>query len=89
MAPEQAQGLGLDHRADLYSLAAVAYRCLTGTPPVGNGNFTAVVHAVIHLDGDAAATRLGANTVSRWESGRDVQTAAMAILLRRIRDLPG
>jgi putative zinc finger/helix-turn-helix YgiT family protein len=33
--------------------------------------------------------RLGANTVSRWESGRNVQTAAMDILLRLIRDLPG
>jgi len=49
MAPEQAQGVAVDHRADLYSLAAVAYRCLTGTPPVGNGNFAAVVHAVVHL----------------------------------------
>ena len=33
--------------------------------------------------------RLGANTVSRWESGRNVQTAAMDILLRIVRDLPG
>lgn len=33
--------------------------------------------------------RLGANTVSRWESGRSVQTAAMDMLLRLIRDLPG
>ena len=33
--------------------------------------------------------RLGANTVSRWEAGRNVQTAAMDILLRLLRDLPG
>jgi len=33
--------------------------------------------------------RLGANTVSRWESGRNVQTAAMDMLLRLIRDLRG
>ena len=37
----------------------------------------------------AKLLRLGANTVSRWESGRNVQTAAMDILLRIIRDLPG
>jgi putative zinc finger/helix-turn-helix YgiT family protein len=33
--------------------------------------------------------RLGANTVSRWESGKNVQIAAMDTLLRMIRDLPG
>lgn len=37
----------------------------------------------------ARLLRLGANTVSRWESGRNVQTGAMDILLRMIRDLPG
>jgi DNA-binding transcriptional regulator YiaG len=37
----------------------------------------------------ARLLRLGANTVSRWESGRNVQTGAMDILLRLIRDLPG
>lgn len=37
----------------------------------------------------ARLPRLGANAVSRWESGRDVQTAAMDMLLRLIRDLPG
>ena len=37
----------------------------------------------------ARLLRLGANTVSRRESGRNVQTAAMDILLRLIRDLPG
>jgi putative zinc finger/helix-turn-helix YgiT family protein len=33
--------------------------------------------------------RLGANTLSRWEAGRNVQTEAMDTLLRLIRDLPG
>ena len=37
----------------------------------------------------ARLLRLGANTVSRWESGRNVQSAAMDMLLRLIRDLPG
>lgn len=37
----------------------------------------------------ARLLRFGANTVSRWESGRNVQTAAMDILFRLIRDLPG
>ncbi len=37
----------------------------------------------------ARLLRLGANTVSRWESGRNVQSATMDVLLRLIRDLPG
>jgi len=37
----------------------------------------------------ARLLRLGANTVSRWEAGRNVQTAAMDMLVRLIRDLPG
>jgi putative zinc finger/helix-turn-helix YgiT family protein len=36
----------------------------------------------------ARLLRLGANTVSRWESGRNVQTAAMDLLLRMVRDVP-
>ena len=37
----------------------------------------------------ARLLRLGANTVSRWETDRNAQTAAMDLLLRLIRDLPG
>jgi HTH-type transcriptional regulator/antitoxin MqsA len=33
--------------------------------------------------------RLGQNTLSRWESGRNVQASAMDVLLRLIRDVPG
>lgn len=37
----------------------------------------------------ARLLRLGGNTISRWEAGRNVQTASMDVLLRMIRDLPG
>jgi putative zinc finger/helix-turn-helix YgiT family protein len=37
----------------------------------------------------AQLLKLGSNTVSRWESGRNVQTSAMDLLLKMIRDLPG
>lgn len=38
--------------------------------------------------GLAKLLRLGGNTLSRWEAGRNVQTAAMDVLLRLIRELP-
>jgi putative zinc finger/helix-turn-helix YgiT family protein len=37
----------------------------------------------------ARLLRLGGNTISRWESGRNVQTASMDVLLRLLRDVPG
>lgn len=37
----------------------------------------------------ARLLRLGANTLSRWEAGRNVQTASMDMLLRMLRDVPG
>jgi putative zinc finger/helix-turn-helix YgiT family protein len=37
----------------------------------------------------ARLLRLGQNTLSRWEAGRHVQTAAMDVLLRVLRDVPG
>ncbi|HQP38330.1 MAG TPA: type II toxin-antitoxin system MqsA family antitoxin [Polyangiaceae bacterium] len=37
----------------------------------------------------AKLLHLGQNTVSRWEAGRNVQTGAMDVLLRLLRDVPG
>jgi putative zinc finger/helix-turn-helix YgiT family protein len=37
----------------------------------------------------AALLRLGTNTISRWEAGRNVQSASMDVLLRLVRDVPG
>ena len=37
----------------------------------------------------ARLLRLGQNTLSRWEADRHVQTAAMDVLMRLLRDVPG
>jgi len=48
MAPEQAQGHKVDYRADLYAIATIAYRCLTGRYPFTAGDTPALLYAVVH-----------------------------------------
>ena len=48
MAPEQAKGEAVDHRADLYSLGAVCYRCLVGRAPFNARDVAAVLYSVVH-----------------------------------------
>jgi serine/threonine protein kinase len=47
MAPEQAQGLPLDHRADLYSLGVVLYHLAAGQLPLQAANVVSLITAVI------------------------------------------
>ncbi len=48
MAPEQAQGRKVDGRADVYALAAVAYRSLAGKHPFNAPDTPALLYAVVH-----------------------------------------
>lgn len=46
MAPEQAMGKTLDHRADLFSLGSVLYQLVTGRPPFRANSTLAVIKRV-------------------------------------------
>jgi serine/threonine protein kinase len=46
MAPEQARGEAVDHRADLFALGAVLYRLCAGRPPFEAGNALALLRRI-------------------------------------------
>ena len=48
MAPEQASGGSVDHCTDLYAVAAIAYRALTGYPPYAGGEIAETLYRVVN-----------------------------------------
>lgn len=48
ISPEQASSDKVDHRADLYALAAITYRCLVGRPPYSGKDLPSLLYQAIH-----------------------------------------
>ena len=48
MSPEQAQGVGVDHRTDLWALSVVFYEMLTGEQPFRGDYDQAVIYSILH-----------------------------------------
>ena len=48
MAPEQALGRAIDHRADLFSLGVVLYELATGVMPFAGGAPTEIIDKILH-----------------------------------------
>jgi hypothetical protein len=86
MAPEQATGGAVDHRTDLYALAAIAYRALTGHPPFAGKEIADTLYRVVHTrptrptllapelhpDVDVVlAIGMARRPASRWESAAE------------------
>jgi serine/threonine-protein kinase len=98
MAPEQAQGERALDRADVYALAAVCYRCLTGRHPFSATDTPALLYAVVHrmplrpssiaelpVDVDVClAIALAKNPHARFASGAEFAAALDAALGGRL-----
>ncbi len=49
MSPEQARGHDVDHRADVFALGVIAYRCITGRPAFTGADPLTTMYNVVHM----------------------------------------
>jgi len=97
MAPEQARGEDATPRADVYGLAAIAYRCATGRPPFSGKDLPGTLYNVCYsmppqpsvvaevpAEIDAVlAVGMAKDPADRFASGADLSDALTAALAGR------
>ncbi len=67
MSPEQAQGCGVDHRADVYALGVLMYEMITGGPPFEADSYMGVLAQHIHSAPVRPSKRLGGRPLGALE----------------------
>ncbi|MEX1127085.1 MAG: protein kinase, partial [Vicinamibacterales bacterium] len=77
MAPEQALGRGVDHRADLFSLGVVLFELVSGRMPFEGSTPTEIIDRILHQE---------APPVSRYASG--VPPALDEVIARALEKSP-
>lgn len=96
MAPEQAMGLPVDHRADIYALGVMVYQLLTGRHPYPGRSGVEMLYAILHevavpLRDAAGDALLPAGIVevvaAAMHRDRDQRIASMADLAEALRGL--
>ncbi len=94
MSPEQAEGLRVDGRSDLFSAAAVAYLILTGRPPFEAKSLPAVLQALLQgaptpltrAEAPEALARIVDKALRKSPDDRYQTCAEVLVDLRRVRD---
>ncbi|MEJ2086058.1 MAG: protein kinase, partial [Acidobacteriota bacterium] len=67
MSPEQAQGLAVDGRSDIFSLGCLLYEAATGVRPFDGKSSIDILHQIIHDEVPAVGDRLpGAPLQLQW-----------------------
>jgi serine/threonine protein kinase len=90
MAPEQMDNpLGLDHRADIYSLGVVFYEMLTGGLPLGRFPRPSEKEAVDPRLDEVVLTALDADPARRFQEARELRSAIAAVMGRGQSDTQG
>lgn len=95
MSPEQARGLEIDHRADLWAFGAVLFHALAGQPPFDGDNHNQLLYAIGTTDApsledlrpelpraviDAIDRALEPSIDDRWQTAREMHRALCTAL---------